>query len=123
FISLYPELAQIYRIYPSIWMSVTTGAAERKTESQIAQGNFRLINPSDEGQTSAPARSWMQRKEISMSVKVIAARFTDAPVKLDDSQQRSVLTTLKMIYDWGSLDEIARRMNGWRRSIYESRNL
>lgn len=39
-----------------------------------------------------------------MSVKMIAARFTDAPVKVDDAHERRVLTTLKMIYEGGSLD-------------------
>lgn len=34
----------------------------------------------------------------------IAARFTDQPVKLDNVEERRVLTTLKMIYDGGSLD-------------------
>ncbi len=39
-----------------------------------------------------------------MSLKTIAARFTDKPVKVDDAQGRNVLTTLKMIYEGGSLD-------------------
>jgi hypothetical protein len=39
-----------------------------------------------------------------MSLKTIAARFTDKPVKVDDTQGRRVLTTLKMIYEGGSLD-------------------
>jgi hypothetical protein len=34
----------------------------------------------------------------------IAARFIDEPIKLDDPQERRVLTTLKMIYEGGSLD-------------------
>ncbi|HEY5766989.1 MAG TPA: hypothetical protein VIS53_04065 [Candidatus Udaeobacter sp.] len=39
-----------------------------------------------------------------MSLQTIAARFTDKPVKLDGAQERRVLTTLKMIYEGGSLD-------------------
>ena len=39
-----------------------------------------------------------------MQLNTIAARFADTPVKPDDSEQRRVLTTLKMIYDGGSLD-------------------
>jgi len=39
-----------------------------------------------------------------MSMKVIEARFTDKPVKLDDAKERRVLTALKMIYEGGSLD-------------------
>ena len=39
-----------------------------------------------------------------MSLQMIAARFTDKPVKLDSAQERRVLTTLKMIYEGGSLD-------------------
>jgi hypothetical protein len=39
-----------------------------------------------------------------MSLKTIAARFTDKPVKVEDAQGRRVLTTLKMIYEGGSLD-------------------
>ena len=39
-----------------------------------------------------------------MSLTTIAARFTDEPVKLDGAQERRVLTTLKMIYEGGSLD-------------------
>ena len=39
-----------------------------------------------------------------MSLTTIAARFTDQPVKLDGAQDRRVLTTLKMIYEGGSLD-------------------
>jgi hypothetical protein len=35
---------------------------------------------------------------------MIAARFTDESVKLDGAQKRRVLTTLKMIYEGGSLD-------------------
>jgi hypothetical protein len=46
----------------------------------------------------------MQRKEISMSLTTIAARFTNEPVKLDDAEERRVLTTLKMMYEGGSLD-------------------
>jgi len=37
-------------------------------------------------------------------MKVIEARFTDKPVKLDDAKERRVLTALKMIYEGGSLD-------------------
>ena len=39
-----------------------------------------------------------------MSLKTIAARFTDKPVKLEDAEERRVLTTLKMAYEGGSLD-------------------
>lgn len=39
-----------------------------------------------------------------MSLTTIAARFTDESVKLDGAQERRVLTTLKMIYEGGSLD-------------------
>ena len=39
-----------------------------------------------------------------MSLQTIAARFTDKPVKLGGAQERRVLTTLKMIYEGGSLD-------------------
>lgn len=39
-----------------------------------------------------------------MSLKTIAARFTDAPAKFGGGQERRVLTTLKMIYEGGSLD-------------------
>ena len=39
-----------------------------------------------------------------MSLQTIAARFTDKPVKPDGAQERWVLTTLKMIYEGGSLD-------------------
>jgi hypothetical protein len=39
-----------------------------------------------------------------MSLTTIAARLTDEPVKLDDADERRVLTTLKMTYEGGSLD-------------------
>ena len=39
-----------------------------------------------------------------MLLTTIAARFTDRSVKLDDPAKRRVLTTLKMIYEGGSLD-------------------
>jgi hypothetical protein len=39
-----------------------------------------------------------------MSLKMIAVRFTDEPVKVDNSQGRTVLTRLKMIYEGGSVD-------------------
>src|SRR5215831_17782053 len=39
-----------------------------------------------------------------MSLMTIAAPLTDEPVKLDDASERKVLTTLKMIYEGGSLD-------------------
>jgi hypothetical protein len=39
-----------------------------------------------------------------MSLMTIAARLTVNPVKVDDAQERKVLTTLKMIYEGGSLD-------------------
>ena len=38
-----------------------------------------------------------------MSMRAVAARFTDKSVKLD-TEKRRVLTTLKMIYEGGSLD-------------------
>jgi hypothetical protein len=40
----------------------------------------------------------------TMSMRAITARFTDKPVKFDDAEERRVLTTLKMIYEGGSLD-------------------
>jgi hypothetical protein len=39
-----------------------------------------------------------------MSLKMITARFTDNTVEVDEAQRRRVLTTLKMIYEGGSLD-------------------
>lgn len=39
-----------------------------------------------------------------MSLTAIAARFTAEPDNLDDTKQRSVLTTLRVIYEGGSLD-------------------
>ena len=39
-----------------------------------------------------------------MSLTTIAARLTVNPVKVDDAEERKVLTTLKMIYEGGSLD-------------------
>ena len=39
-----------------------------------------------------------------MSPTTIAARFTAPPMKLDRSEERKVLTMLKMIYEGGSLD-------------------
>jgi hypothetical protein len=39
-----------------------------------------------------------------MSLRTIAARITDKPVKLNGSQERRVLTTLEMIYEGGSFD-------------------
>ena len=39
-----------------------------------------------------------------MSLKTIAARFADEPVKIVNSKGHQVLTTLKMIYEGGSLD-------------------
>jgi hypothetical protein len=39
-----------------------------------------------------------------MSMRAIEVRFTDKPVKLDDTEEGSVLTALKMIYEGGSLD-------------------
>jgi hypothetical protein len=39
-----------------------------------------------------------------VAAQAITARFTDKPVKLDDVQEPRVLTTLKMIYEGGSLD-------------------
>ena len=37
-------------------------------------------------------------------MRAITARFADKPVKLDDAEERRVLTTLKMTYEGGSLD-------------------
>ena len=39
-----------------------------------------------------------------MSLQTIAARFTDKPGKVDAADECRVLTTLKMIYEGGSLD-------------------
>lgn len=39
-----------------------------------------------------------------MSLSAISARLTDQPVKLDDTEERSVSTTLKVTYEGGSLD-------------------
>ena len=39
-----------------------------------------------------------------MSLQTIAARFKDKTVKLNGAQERKVLTTLKMLYEGGSLD-------------------
>ncbi len=39
-----------------------------------------------------------------MSLQTIAARFTNKPIKLEGAPERRVLTTLKMIYEGGSLD-------------------
>ena len=42
--------------------------------------------------------------EQRMSIRAITARFPDKLVKLDDAEEPRVLTTLKMIYEGGSLD-------------------
>jgi hypothetical protein len=39
-----------------------------------------------------------------MSLIAITARLTDEPIKFGGDQERRVLTTLKMIYEGGSLD-------------------
>jgi hypothetical protein len=39
-----------------------------------------------------------------MPLKTIRARFTENPKKVDDAPQPKILTTLKMIYEGGSLD-------------------
>ena len=39
-----------------------------------------------------------------MSLTAITARLTDQPMKLGGGQERRFLTTLKMIYEGGSLD-------------------
>jgi hypothetical protein len=39
-----------------------------------------------------------------ISMRTITAGFPDRPVKLDDGESPRVLTTLKMIYEGGSLD-------------------
>ncbi len=54
--------------------------------------------------TQQVARDAAKKGDFSMSLQTIAARFTDKPVKLDGAQERRVLTTLKMIYEGGSLD-------------------
>ena len=41
--------------------------------------------------------------EERMSIRAITARFPDKPVKLGDAEDPRVLTTLKMIYEGGSL--------------------
>jgi hypothetical protein len=43
-------------------------------------------------------------KKGTMFMRTITARFPDKPVKLDDAEDPRVLTTLKMIYEGGSLD-------------------
>jgi hypothetical protein len=45
-----------------------------------------------------------KERRVSMSLRTIAARLPDRSVKLDDAKERRVLTTLKMIYEGGSLD-------------------
>jgi hypothetical protein len=42
-----------------------------------------------------------------MPLRTIAARITDRPVILTDAQKPWMLTTLKMIYEGGSLDGMA----------------
>jgi hypothetical protein len=42
--------------------------------------------------------------EERMSMRAITAGLPDKPVKLDDAEEPRVLTTLKMIYEGGSLD-------------------
>jgi hypothetical protein len=39
-----------------------------------------------------------------MSLTAIAVQFPDEPIKLDDAEKHRVLTTLKMMYEGGSLD-------------------
>lgn len=39
-----------------------------------------------------------------MSLTTIAARFTDEPIKVGNAGESGVLSTLKMIYEGGSLD-------------------
>jgi hypothetical protein len=46
----------------------------------------------------------LDAKKGTMSMRTITARFPDKPVKLDDAEYPRVLTTLKMIYEGGSLD-------------------
>src|SRR5215469_18796836 len=43
-------------------------------------------------------------RDRSMCMRTITAGFPDKPVKLDDAEDPRVLTTLKMIYEGGSLD-------------------
>jgi hypothetical protein len=50
----------------------------------------------------AARRRMDAKKRISM--RAITERFTDKPVKIDDAEERRVLTELKMIYEGGSLD-------------------
>ena len=45
-----------------------------------------------------------KERRFSLSLQTIAARFTDRSVKSNGAQERRVLTTLKMIYEGGSLD-------------------
>jgi hypothetical protein len=45
-----------------------------------------------------------KERRFSMSLQTIAAQFTDKPGKVDAADERRVLTTLKMIYEGGSLD-------------------
>src|SRR5262249_30368837 len=40
----------------------------------------------------------------TMSMRAIEARFTDKHVEPDSAKERGVLTSLKMIYEGGSLD-------------------
>jgi hypothetical protein len=70
--------------------------------SRRSLGNDRMANLQ-----SAPHGAVRQRldaKKRRISMRAITARFTDKPVKLDDAEERRVLTALEMIYEGGSLD-------------------
>jgi hypothetical protein len=45
-----------------------------------------------------------KERRLSMSLQTIAARFTDKPVKIGNASGRTILTTLKVMYEGGSLD-------------------
>ena len=55
---------------------------------------------------SAPRGVARQRIDAKkrISIRAIIERFTDKPVKIDDTEERRVSTELKMIYEGGSLD-------------------
>ena len=54
-----------------------------------------------EGSPHGTARETLDAKKGTMSMRTITAGFPDKPVKLDDAEDRRVLTTLKMIYEGG----------------------
>jgi hypothetical protein len=72
---------------------------------QISPGNFRPIKPNQRrADFELNHKFGSKERRFSMSLKMIAARFPDAPAKFGAPQERRVLTTLKMIYEGGSLD-------------------